>query len=165
MNDTHETPEDDNNPGNADLDSDIAAQLQKIQAHLGFLEKKIDSLIELSQKRPSGGSGFGDSRPSFRPREFGGGGGFRSGGPRRDDRGHRGRPEGREPFRGAGRPEGREPFRGAGRPEGREPFRGAGRSEGRDSFRAPRSDDGNRGPRPDGNRGEARPFFKKAKRR
>lgn len=153
MNDTHETPEDDNIPGNADLDSDLAAQLQKIQAHLGFLEKKIDTLIELSQKRPSGGSGYGDSRPSFRPREFGGGGGFRSGGPRRDDRGPRGH----------GRPEGREPFRGAGRPEGRD-FRG-GRPEGRDSFRGPRSDDGNRGPRPDGNRGESRPFFKKAKRR
>lgn len=158
--DTHEIDEDEDDvQGEEVLDGSIAAQLKKIQEHLNFLEKKLDTLIDNSQRQPSERPSFRESRPGgFRPREFGGGGGFRSGGPRRDDRGPRGhgRPDGREPFRGAGRPEGREPFRGAGRPEGRDSFRGP-RPEGRDSFRS--------GNRPDGNRGEARPFFKKGKRR
>lgn len=129
MNDTHETPEDEDFQEEAVLDGSLAAQLQKIQEHLVFLEKKIDTLIEQSQRQPVDRPPFRESRPGgFRPRgEFGGG--FRSGGPRRDDRGNRhGRPEGRGEFRGPGgfRP-------GSGRPEG--------------------------------NRGEARPFFKKGKRR
>lgn len=150
--DTHEIEDDEDDVPGEVLDGSIAAQLKKIQDHLNFLEKKLDTLIDNSQRQPSSDRpSFRDSRPGgFRPREFGGGG-FRSGGPRRDDRGSRGH----------GRPEGREPFRGAGRPEGRD-FRGP-RPEGRDSFRSGGSrPEGNR---PDGNRGEARPFFKKGKRR
>ncbi|MBU3758665.1 MAG: hypothetical protein FGM27_01905 [Candidatus Omnitrophica bacterium] len=139
MNDTHETPENDDYEEETVLDGSLAAQLQKIQEHLGFLEKKIDTLIEQSQRQPMDRPPFREPRQGgFRPRgEFGG---FRSGGPRRDDRGNRqGRPEGRGEFRGPGS------FRhGGSRHEG-------GRHE---------------GGRPEGGRGgEARPFFKKGKRR
>ncbi len=154
--DTHEIEDDEDDVPGEVLDGSIAAQLKKIQDHLNFLEKKLDTLIDNSQRQPSSDRpSFRDSRPGgFRPREFGGGGGFRSGGPRRDDRGSRGhgRPEGREPFRGASRPEGRD-FRGP-RPEGRDSFRSGGGGSSRPE-----------GNRPDGNRGEARPFFKKGKRR
>ncbi len=87
----------------------VAAQLQKIQTHLGFLEKKLDLLLA-QQPQPRSG-GFGGPRPSgggrgeFRPRRpfRSGGGDFRgrSGGDR-PDRGGEGRPpmrEGRPPMR------------------------------------------------------------------
>lgn len=48
---------------------DVASQLTKIIEHLGFLEKKIDSLLEQSRSRPPMGGG----------RSFGG----HSGGPNR----------------------------------------------------------------------------------
>jgi hypothetical protein len=62
---------------NGPIDTDVQSQLQKIQEHLGFLEKKLDILLR--QSRPSGGS-------SFTPNQGGGGGhyksDFRGGGPR-----------------------------------------------------------------------------------
>ena len=55
---------------------DVSEQLKKISDHLGFLEKKIDTLIEQSQNRrpggfsrPSGGGHFGNNR---RPQRSGG---------------------------------------------------------------------------------------------
>ncbi len=90
--------------------SDVAAQLQKIQTHLGFLEKKLDLLLAQQPQPRSGGFGGGGHRPSgggrggdFRPRRpFGGGRDFRGGrGGDRPDRGGEGRPsrEGRPPMR------------------------------------------------------------------
>ena len=51
----------------------VTAQLQKIQQHLVYLEKKIDTLIAQSQSHPSSGGGgnafprrhFSKPRPSF----------------------------------------------------------------------------------------------------
>lgn len=95
--------------------SSVAAQLQKIQTHLGFLEKKLDLLLA---QQPQGGrsGGFGGPRPSggggrdFRPRRpfRGGGNDFRS----REDRPSR---EGRPPMR-EGRPPMREGRGGEDRP-------------------------------------------------
>lgn len=90
--------------------SSVAAQLQKIQTHLGFLEKKLDLLLA-QQPQGNRGGGFGGPRPSggggrdFRPRRpFRGGNDFRS----REDRPMR---EGRPPMR-----EGREGRGGDDRP-------------------------------------------------
>ena len=51
--------------GNYD-DSQVPVQLKKIMDHLGFLEKKIDMLLDQSRHR-------GDSRPGFGNRNFSGG--------------------------------------------------------------------------------------------
>ena len=54
-------------------ESHVPVQLKKIMDHLGFLEKKIDTLLEQSRGRS-------DSRPSFGNRNFSnhrGGGGYR----------------------------------------------------------------------------------------
>lgn len=105
---------DKNKASSADLgnydDSQIPVQLKKIIDHLGFLEKKLDTLLE--QSRHQGGG----SRPAFGNRNFSGGRGGhyrpnnREGfGPRRpgssdnrgnDDRGNR--YEGNRPMRQGG---------------------------------------------------------------
>ena len=42
-------------------DADLSAQLKRISEHLGFLEKKLDTLIEQSQKRkPLNGGEYGN---------------------------------------------------------------------------------------------------------
>ena len=66
--------------GNFD-NSQVPVQLKKIMDHLGFLEKKLDMLLEQSRHR-------GDSRPGFRNRNFSGG------------RGGHSRPNNREGFGG-----------------------------------------------------------------
>lgn len=53
---------------------DLSAKIQKIADQLAFLEKKIDTLLERSERKPFGGG--------FRPRE--GRGGFVPRGPRRE---------------------------------------------------------------------------------
>ena len=54
-------------PGSVDSDSfdesQVPVQLKKIMDHLGFLEKKLDTLLEQSRGR-------GDSRPGFGNRNF-----------------------------------------------------------------------------------------------
>lgn len=61
---------DKNESGGTDLgnfdDSQVPVQLKKIMDHLGFLEKKLDTLLE--QSRHQGGS-----RPGFGNRNFSGG--------------------------------------------------------------------------------------------
>ena len=63
-------------------EADVSAQLKKIMDHLGFLEKKIDTLLEKSQDRKpysSGGYPTGN-------RSYGGGGNYRPGGNREGNR-------------------------------------------------------------------------------
>lgn len=77
--------------GNFD-DSQIPVQLKKIMDHLGFLEKKLDTLLEQSRNS-------GNSRPGFGNRNFSG---------------HRGgnyRPNNREEFSRGNRYEGNRPAR------------------------------------------------------
>ena len=57
--------------GNYD-DSQVPVQLKKIMDHLGFLEKKIDTLLEQSRQRPGfrppfGNRNFSGSRGNYRP--------------------------------------------------------------------------------------------------
>ncbi len=49
--------------------TDVAAQLKRIADHLGFLEKKLDTLLEQSQNRRPFNTGFGGDRPNrgYRP--------------------------------------------------------------------------------------------------
>ena len=49
--------------------TDVAAQLKRIADHLGFLEKKLDTLLEQSQNRKPFNQGFGGDRPNrgYRP--------------------------------------------------------------------------------------------------
>ena len=50
--------------------TDVSAQLKKIEDHLGFLEKKLDTLLEQSQNRSKPfNAGFGGDRPNrgYRP--------------------------------------------------------------------------------------------------
>ena len=53
-------------------DSQLPLQLKKIMDHLGFLEKKIDTLLEQSRQRqgsrpPFGNRNFSGSRENYRP--------------------------------------------------------------------------------------------------
>lgn len=92
-------------------DSQIPVHLKKIMDHLGFLEKKIDTLLEQSRHRS-------DARPSFGPRNFAGG------------RGGHYRPNNREGF--SPRPSGSSDSRGndnrGNRYEGNRPARQGGHS-------------------------------------
>jgi hypothetical protein len=85
----------DDDDQNVPAQDDVLSILKKMQIHLGYLEKKIDTLIA------GQGQGGGNAAPAFKPRfsrPFGGGGGrppFRGGdrdrGPRDRDRGPRDR--------------------------------------------------------------------------
>ena len=89
-----------NNTSSNDGPQDVSSQLKRIMDQLGFLEKKIDTLLEQSQNR-------GNGRPSFGggPRPFGNRGGFQG-----RPGGFRGNREGGPPreggFNGAPRREG-----------------------------------------------------------
>ncbi len=123
---------------------DVASQLAKIIEHMGFLEKKIDSLLEQSRSRPPmgggrsfGGHSGGPNRGFRRPGQ--GSGNFRPGpreafnssrpsrpsrpgGPGRDNRGPR------RPFNGNGNS--RPPYRPDHRPDHRpESAAGAGQEQ------------------------------------
>lgn len=58
-----EIPADEDDSESEDSNTDIEAQLKRIMEHLGFLEKKIDQLLEESKNRKS-------TAPSFRGGEF-----------------------------------------------------------------------------------------------
>lgn len=107
----------------SEVNQDIPSQLQKITEQLGFLEKKIDSLLEQSRgARPSFnrnrfGSGSGRPNSFNRP----GGNGFRSAGG----------PGGGNGFRSSG---GGNNFRSAGGPGGNHrPHRGGPRRHSADA--------------------------------
>ena len=83
-----------NFPDSPKNEPNIAAQLQQIQQHLVYLEKKIDTLL---QSQSAGSGGF-QRKPFSRPRpSFGHGGGAPRHGRDRHERGDRGdRPFNRE---------------------------------------------------------------------
>lgn len=128
-------------------DNQLSEQIQKLAEHLKFIEKKLDQLIEASERQPASNEGprrdFQQRPGGFRPNNYGQGGGFRPNGgnggfrpnggapsgsgyrPSRPAYGQGGgaRPQGNaRPYEGGGRGEGRPQQGGGERPSGQKPF-------------------------------------------